>query len=259
MRRHVDVERLGDEIAELSAHLHAATYSLLVRIRTFDEHDGWSGGFRSCAHWLSWRTGIDPGAARAKVRAARALLGDGIRVSAETSRRIACDATRVVMIHDAGGNVLDVGRRNRTVPVSIRRALEHRDRCCRFPGCTNRICDAHHVQHWADGGDTKLKNLLLLCPTHHRLVHEGGFRVRLNDAGETCFQRPDGMSIPNAPAAVALAEDAVVTLERAHSELGLEIDAQTTTPHWRGERLDVDMALMTMRRESPDEVPEPSS
>ena len=69
----VDLERLGDEIAELAAHLHAATYRLLVRLREFDEREGWTGGFASCAHWLSWRTGIAPGAAREKVRLARAL------------------------------------------------------------------------------------------------------------------------------------------------------------------------------------------
>ncbi|HUF27373.1 MAG TPA: hypothetical protein VMM18_10385, partial [Gemmatimonadaceae bacterium] len=60
------LERLGDEIAELAAHLHSATYRLLVRLREFDEREGWGGGFMSCAHWLSWRTGIAPGAAREK-------------------------------------------------------------------------------------------------------------------------------------------------------------------------------------------------
>ena len=68
-----DTERLGDEIARLAAHLHAATYRLLVLIREFDEREGWSDGFRTCGHWLSWRTGIAPGAAREKVRVARAL------------------------------------------------------------------------------------------------------------------------------------------------------------------------------------------
>ncbi|MEE8447976.1 MAG: hypothetical protein V3S52_10030, partial [Gemmatimonadota bacterium] len=61
-----DVERLGDEIARLAAHIHAATYRLLVLIREFDEREGWGGGFQSCAHWLSWRTGIAPGPSREK-------------------------------------------------------------------------------------------------------------------------------------------------------------------------------------------------
>src|SRR5512143_2444656 len=68
-----DLEQLGEEIAALAVHLHAVTYLLLVRLREFDARDGWGGGFRSCAHWLSWRTGIELGAAREKVRVARAL------------------------------------------------------------------------------------------------------------------------------------------------------------------------------------------
>jgi hypothetical protein len=68
-----EIDRLGDEIAELSAHLEGATARLLDRIREFDARAGWGNGFRSCAHWLSWRVGLDPGAAREKVRVARAL------------------------------------------------------------------------------------------------------------------------------------------------------------------------------------------
>src|SRR6266852_4486555 len=68
-----DLERLGDEIAVLSAHLDAATARLLDLIREFDARGGWSNGFRSCAAWLSWRVGFAPGAAREHVRVARAL------------------------------------------------------------------------------------------------------------------------------------------------------------------------------------------
>src|SRR4029434_4261882 len=68
-----ELDRLGDEIAELSAHLEAATARLLDLIREFDARAGWDHGFRSCAHWLSWRVGLDIGAAREKVRVARAL------------------------------------------------------------------------------------------------------------------------------------------------------------------------------------------
>src|SRR5437667_12191125 len=73
MDTHSDVERLGDEIAEMSAHLEAATARLLDRIRQFDAREGWNTGFRSCAAWLSWRVGLDLGAARERVRVARAL------------------------------------------------------------------------------------------------------------------------------------------------------------------------------------------
>ncbi|HET9768137.1 MAG TPA: DUF222 domain-containing protein, partial [Thermoanaerobaculia bacterium] len=343
-----ELETLGERIALLSAQIQAATYQLLVLIRDFDAREGWGCGFRSCAHWLNWRTGLDLGAAREKVRIARALAslpaisgamergelsfskvraltrvatpatesellifakagtaahvealvrsfrradrlaemeqeqrsfagrylrlhtdedgmvvvqarlapevgaafakalaaaGDRMRettagesadgeaasaeqrradalglvaesalaagldpgtrsdryqvvlhvdaealtreggegslsletaghVSAETSRRIACDAALVAMRHDADGRTLDVGRRKRTVSPALRRALVHRDRGCRFPGCGLRLCDAHHVEHWADGGRTKLDNLVLLCRRHHRAVHE---------------------------------------------------------------------------------------
>ena len=88
---------------------------------------------------------------------------DGIRVSAETSRRMACDAAVVAMVRAKDGSVLNVGRRTRTIPPHIRRALEERDRGCRFPGCGCRFTEAHHVKHWADGRETSLRNTLLLC------------------------------------------------------------------------------------------------
>ena len=92
----------------------------------------------------------------------QAVMGDeGVGVSAETSRRLACDSGLMMMTHDPEGNVLDVGRRRRTVPPALRRALEYRDQGCRFPGCACRYTDAHHVTHWADGGETKLENLVL--------------------------------------------------------------------------------------------------
>ena len=71
--RFAALDRLGDEIAVLSAHLDAATARLLALIREFDARGGWGNGFQSCAHWLSWRIGLDLGAAREKVRVARAL------------------------------------------------------------------------------------------------------------------------------------------------------------------------------------------
>src|ERR1700719_219539 len=72
-QRTVELDRLGDEIAELSAHLDAATARLLALIREFDARGGWNTGFRSCAEWLAWRVGLSPGSARERVRVARAL------------------------------------------------------------------------------------------------------------------------------------------------------------------------------------------
>jgi hypothetical protein len=82
--------------------------------------------------------------------------------------------------------VLTVGRRTRAVPSAIRRALQLRDGGCRFPGWDNRRwVDSHHIKHWSQGGETKLENLILLCRRHHRLLHEGGYKVEGSPSGET--------------------------------------------------------------------------
>jgi hypothetical protein len=125
-----------------------------------------------------------------------------VDVSAETSRRISCDASMVPIRHGADGAALDIGRKARTVPPSIRRALQARDQSCRFPGCTARRCDAHHIEHWLDGGPTRLDNLVLLCRRHHRSVHEGLVDVRLLADGSLSFISPDGRvlrTVPNPP------------------------------------------------------------
>src|SRR5436309_7518296 len=98
-------------------------------------------------------------------------------VPAETSRRLACDATRVVMQHDADGHITEVGARTCTIPPALRRALQHRDRGCRCPGCALPFGQGHHIRHWAHGGPTTLSNLALLCRRHHRAVHEEGYQV----------------------------------------------------------------------------------
>ncbi len=126
-------------------------------------------------------------------------LEDGTRVSAETSRRIACDASVVKIARGPDGQVLGAGRRTRTVPPSVRRALEARDRGCRFPGCGLRFTEAHHVKHWADGGESDLRNTVLLCRKHHRAVHEGGIRVCLDMKGQVAFFTPRGKALLGAP------------------------------------------------------------
>ena len=89
---------------------------------------------------------------------------------------------------------LNLSRKHRLVQPALRRALEARDRGCRFPGCSHeRWLDAHHVVHWADGGETSLENTLLLCSSHHRLLHEGGFAIRADANGEWQFQNARGM------------------------------------------------------------------
>ncbi|MGI9648567.1 MAG: DUF222 domain-containing protein [Acidimicrobiia bacterium] len=95
----------------------------------------------------------------------------------EAVRRLACDSGISRIITMGPGQVLDVGRTTRTVSGPTRRALLIRDGGCRFDGCDRPApwCDAHHVIHWADGGPTDLDNLVLLCRSHHRMVHEGRF------------------------------------------------------------------------------------
>ena len=171
----------------------------------------------------------------------------GPHVSAETARRLACDASVVVMTHDREGNVLDVGRKRRTPPPALRRALDHRDRGCRFPGCRNRFCESHHVQHWTRGGETKLGNLLLFCRRHHRCFHEGGWTMELGEAGEARVYRPDGSLMPAVPEPPAPPAEPARALAARHEELGVAIDAWTATPAWEGDRLDTDWALFTLR------------
>jgi Domain of unknown function (DUF222)/HNH endonuclease len=424
--RVAELDRLGDEIAELSAHLEAATARLLELIREFDARGGWNSGFRSCAAWLSWRVGLDLGAARERVRVARALgtlpelaqalargelsyakvraltrvatpetearllavgragtaahverivrgwrrvdrhaearetarrharralhvypdedgmvvirgrlapevgallmqalaagrealyqrrrqedadsqpadvsaetptlgqqqadalallaetalhhgiapgapgdryqvvvhvdasvladpeqpgqsvLEAGAHVSAETAQRLACDASRVVMRHAPDGGVVEVGARTRTIPPALRRALQHRDRGCRFPGCGLPFGQGHHLRHWARGGPTTLSNLALLCRRHHRAVHEEGYQVECAPDGELRFRRPDGRRLPEVPPPRAVPGDPVAALRARHHEHGLHLHARTAIPSWLGERLDVGWAI----------------
>jgi hypothetical protein len=425
----LSIDRLGNEIAELSAHLEAATACLLDLIREFDARAGWNVGFSSCAGWLSWRVGLDLGAARERVRVARALgtlprlaealargelsyakvraltriatpeneeellkfartgtadhverlvrswrrvdriaetretadrhkrralhvyrdedgmvtvkgrlepeigalfmqalaaareklyqqrratetpsipgdvsaetpplaeqqadalallaetalhhgidpgspgeryqvvvhvdapaladpdqpgqsvLDDGTHVSAETSRRLACDASRVVMQHARDGRVVEVAARTRTIPPALRRALQHRDHGCRFPGCHVRFGQGHHIRHWAQGGPTTLSNLAMLCRRHHRCVHEEGYQVDRLPNGELEFRRPDGRPLPEFLLPPKVPHDPVQVLRTRNESEGLRLDAQTLTPSWLGEPLNVGYAISVM-------------
>jgi hypothetical protein len=112
-------------------------------------------------------------------------LGGGSALAPETMRKLACDAALVALVQDADGAPLAVGRRTRSVPPALRRALLARDGGCAFPGCENRrFVEAHHIIHWALGGDTSLENAVLLCRRHHTLVHEGGCSVSRERRGE---------------------------------------------------------------------------
>ncbi len=132
---------------------------------------------------------------------ATALAGGAGRsdLPVESVRRLTCDGSVVTLEVGEDGEPLNVGRRQRTVPTAIRRALHARDRHCSFPGCTHtRFLEAHHVKHWSQGGETSMDNLVLLCSRHHRLVHEGGYELRRDAHGQWYFRRADGRAVPAA-------------------------------------------------------------
>ncbi len=136
-------------------------------------------------------------AAAAESEPHRSELDAGPALALATVRRLCCDGTLVGILEGRDGEPLNIGRKTRAIPPAIMRALRARDRGCRFPGCDRtRFCDGHHVKHWANGGETKLGNLVTLCSFHHTLVHEGGFGVTATDDGVFVFTRPDGSRIP---------------------------------------------------------------
>jgi 5-methylcytosine-specific restriction endonuclease McrA len=179
----------------------------------------------------------------------QSVLEEVGHVSAETSQRLACDASRVVMRHDPHGRLVQVGARTRTIPPAIRRALLHRDRTCRFPGCEARVGQGHHIQHWARGGPTTLANLVLLCRRHHRAVHEEGYQVTHGLDGALDIWRPDGRPLPHVPAPPVTPGDPVRALTLQHEAQGTEIDRRTSCPAWLGERLDLGWALSVLHPE----------
>ena len=118
-------------------------------------------------------------------------------LAVESVKRLSCDGSVVPMVDGPGGEPLNVGRKQRTVPPALKRARWARDAGCTIPGGTHqRLVAAHHIRHRADGGATSLDNTMLLCSGHHRLVHEGGYEIRKNHGGQWYFLRPDGRAIP---------------------------------------------------------------
>ena len=174
-------------------------------------------------------------------------IQNGPHVSAETSERIACDCSKVEIEECAHGEPLSIGRRSRTIPPTIYRALRARDGGCRFPGCTNhRYVDGHHIVHWRNGGDTALGNLVLLCRHHHRLVHEGGFDCRKPKDGEIYFLDRRKQRLPDnpTPRETTLAES-LAWMYREYEKYDVSAETSKAGPY-AGERMDYDHALMVM-------------
>jgi uncharacterized protein DUF222/HNH endonuclease len=182
---------------------------------------------------------------------ARSELADGAPLACEIARRLSCDAALVALI-ERDGRPLSVGRKTRSVPPALRRALASRDRGCRFPGCANRCAvDAHHIRHWADGGPTSLDNLVQLCRFHHGLLHEGGYSVETAGAGFV-FRRPDGRPIRAVPRPP---RGRTRSLRETNQRDGRRIDPEACVPRWAGERLDLGLGVDAMLAIAPLQAP----
>lgn len=172
----------------------------------------------------------------------RCYLEDGPRLPPETARRLSCDAEVIAVTHARDGTtVLDVGRKTRTIPRKLRRALRVRDGGCRFPGCSNhRFVDGHHIVFWENGGETKLENLILLCRRHHRLVHEEGYGLTCPAPGVFVFTRPDGRLVPEVRTLAPLSGPC---LQDRNLNEGLTINAGTCRSLGEGESFDLGMTM----------------
>ena len=148
-----------------------------------------------------------------------------------------------VMRHDEDGHVVEVGARTRTIPPALRRALHHRDRGCRFPGCSVRFGQGHHIRHWAHGGPTTLSNLAMLCRNHHRAVHEEGYQVERLSDGTLRFRRPNGWLLPDVSPSPAIPNDPIEALKERNEAAGLRLDGRTLCPTALWEHLDVGWAI----------------
>jgi hypothetical protein len=153
--------------------------------------------------------------------------------AAHSARRLACDAAVSHLTYVADGGVVAEGR-TRSIPTRMRRGVLARDGGCRFPGCTQRaFVDLHHVVFWSNGGRTTPENLVCLCRRHHRLVHEGGFRMEVDASGRLSVRTPEGRAVPAAPdPLVAVGADIV----SRHRQAGMALDASTLS--YCGERFD---------------------
>jgi hypothetical protein len=157
----------------------------------------------------------------------------GPSIPAETARRLSCDASVVALVENEDGEPLSVGRKTRTISAALRRALNARDKGCRFPGCANsRYMDAHHIEHWANNGETKPSNLVSLCRFHHRAVHEGGIRIEKLDDGALRFAKSSGAAIDSvAPGFTQPLGD------------WTQLPAGTMVNRWRGERMNLGLGV----------------
>jgi hypothetical protein len=175
-------------------------------------------------------------------------IEDGPHLAAETARRLACDGSILALIENEKGQPLSIGRKSRTIPPALRRALRVRDRGCRFPGCTHTaFIDGHHVKHWADGGETSLGNLVLLCRRHHRMVHEGGYGCERKANGDFVFTDPYQRLLPASSTPIPIDTNPEFGTYIESWLHDLDIDERTCIPHWySGDQISWDLAVWHM-------------
>ena len=179
----------------------------------------------------------------------------------QTARRLACDASLVTALEDEQGNILNIGRRARTVPALIQRALALRDKTCRFPGCCeSRYVDSHHIVHWADGGETSLENLVTLCRFHHRQLHKGCFSIDVAPSNaspaepQLVFSTSSGARIETS-LSPQFPPQAAATAHQVLAELAPAVTADTCVPHWRGEPCDYGMVIEALLQRDGEAIP----
>ena len=164
-------------------------------------------------------------------------LDGGPALAPETVRRLACDASIVLAVHDGVDRMVVASGKVPAIPAATRRAVRRRDRGCRFPGCGGRaFTHIHHVRHRAKGGGNEMTNLVELCWFHHRLVHEGGWNVRLDTNGDVLAIRPNGNVLPRPrPPRECTSDD----IRRVNCRRGTIIDPTTCIPRWYGDPLNL--------------------
>jgi len=175
----------------------------------------------------------------------RCEIEDGPALAAETARRLACDASVVTIVENEKGEPLNVGRKTRSIPPAIQRALNARDKGCRFPGCTHKkYTDAHQIKHWAKRGETKMSNLVTLCRFHHRKVHEGQVIVQVIDDGAIRFLQPNGESFDS----MSRTSGDWRELPAIHERAGIHIDPKAAATRWDGGPMDYGLAMDALWR-----------
>jgi hypothetical protein len=244
---------------EVSGHTPAAETGTDSSAETCDEFPTWpsrpDGVVALAAHYLAGNRGDGTGADRYQVMVhvdqdplapdgvVAATLEDGTGIPAETFRRIACDCRLLAQGGRRDDTAMSVGRLSRSIPPTIQRALRLRDQGCCFPGCTHtRFLHGHHVRHWLHGGETSLANLLLLCPFHHRLIHEGGWTIDRDSDGNWLFVAPTGASVAN-PQSQAWEGNIQTWLEEWADKHSLDLGPDTNEPMWDGTPVDYDLAV----------------